>query len=86
LYINETSSGFRIIDNLFEDILMNQSRYNSYTKIENDDFDQLYINEADDGFYIIASRGRGIISLHYSGDVKFDKGLEEVLEHLKHLE
>lgn len=71
---------------VFEDILKKQSRYESYIKIINPDFQQLYINELPDGFHIIASCGRNIIFLDYSGDIKIEKALEKVLKLLNKLE
>lgn len=54
-----------MVSKVVEDIV--SSSHKKYKTTTNDDFDLLYINKAPEGFNIIASRGRGIIQLQYTG-------------------
>lgn len=54
-----------MVSKVVEDIV--SSSHKKYKNTTNDDFDLLYINKAPEGFNIIASRGRVIIQLQYTG-------------------
>lgn len=70
-----------MVPKVVEDMVFLSNR--KYIKTTNEDFDLLYINKAAEGFNIIASRGHGIIELHYTGNVSLENILSALSSKLE---
>ena len=70
-----------LVNKVVEDMV--SSSHKKYKNTTNDDFDLLYINKAAEGFNIIASRGRGIIQLQYTGAASLDNILNALSNKLE---
>lgn len=66
---------------IVEDMVLLSNKH--YTLETNESFDLLYINKAAEGFNIIASRGHGIIELHYTGNASLDNLLTVLSDKLE---
>lgn len=69
-----------LAENIFEEVLKEESRYKIFTQCNNPNLDQIWINESEDSFSIIALHDNVVISLYYSGDKKIEKGIDELIE------
>ncbi|GEM_PF-307064 len=77
-----------IPDNLYFDLLKSndEDRFADYKKVDHDNFDILYISEDLYAYDILASRGRGIIHLSYSGETDINTTLEIISQKLSLIE